>query len=251
MSGVAWRLQCHDSLPSTSDAVIEAAEAGEPAGLAILARRQTRGRGSRGRSWVEPPEGNLAVTVLLRPDDMLDVPAVWPFVAGLALHDALVEAAGIAERDVHRLILKWPNDIMLDGRKLAGILVERGVSDGVTAWLAIGFGANLVLAPSGPGISAAALTSLGVCCSPEHVAHRLLAALDKWQDALRDRGFGAIRSTWLERAHPVGTEIRCVVSGISRSGRFSGLAEDGALLLQDAGNLLRVDTGHILMPAEG
>jgi BirA family biotin operon repressor/biotin-[acetyl-CoA-carboxylase] ligase len=135
-----WRLEIHDSLTSTNDVCIGRAETGEAAGLAVLARRQTGARGSRGRGWTEPPSGNLALSVLLRPGTALDRPGLWPFLAGLALHQALRQVSPAA------VTLKWPNDVLLRGRKLAGILIERGLrADG--AWLVIGFGANLAAAP--------------------------------------------------------------------------------------------------------
>ena len=107
-----WRLEIHESLPSTSDLCITRAEAGEEAGLAVLARRQTHGRGSRGRSWTGQT-GNLALSVLLRPAGALHQPALWPFLAALSLHQALGGGS--------LLQLKWPNDILLGHAKLARV----------------------------------------------------------------------------------------------------------------------------------
>lgn len=233
-----WRLEVHDSLPSTSDLCIARAEAGEGPGLAVLARRQTRGRGSRGRSWTGQT-GNLALSVLLHPAGALRQPAVWPFLAGLALHQALGGHP--------RLRLKWPNDILLDHAKLAGILVERGTGTGA-GWLVIGFGANLAQAPAVPGRQVACLADLGPAPDAEAAARRVLAALDDWQATWRRDGFDAIRSCWLARAHPPGTALVVESGGIRRSGTFSGLTPDGALLLEVDGQKRRIDTGEVLIP---
>ena len=231
----------HDSLPSTSDACIALAERGEPAGLAILARRQTRARGSRGRSWIEPPAGNLAFSVLLRPGGDPPAAGVWPLIAGLALHEALSFG-----REPGSLTLKWPNDVMLDGRKLAGILVERGLGGGHD-WLVIGFGANLAAAPELPDRVPACLAELGPPPTPEQVAARLLPALDGWTRLWGVQGLAAIRTAWLAQAHPIGAPLAVRVSGVQTPGTFAGLDEDGALLLRHDAGLQRIDAGEILL----
>lgn len=236
-----WRLVVHDSLPSTSDSCIERAEAGEPAGLAILALQQTRARGSRGRRWSEPPAGNLAVSVLLRPKGGLGLPAQWPLLAGLALHQALSP-----DDPDGRLSLKWPNDLMLDGRKLGGILVERGANDGHD-WVVIGFGANLLSAPELPDKVAACMAELGPPPGARDVTARLLLGLDEWIVRGSIQGFDAIRSSWLDRAHPIGTPLAVRDRGEQRAGSFAGLSTDGALLLDVAGSEQRIDTGEILL----
>ena len=233
-----WRLEVHDSLPSTSDLCIARAEAGEAAGLAVLARRQTQGRGSRGRSWTGQT-GNLALSVLLRPAGTLHQPAFWPFLAALSLHPALGADP--------RLRLKWPNDVMVGHAKLAGILVERGTGAG-PGWLVIGLGANLLHAPAVPGRDVACLADFGQTPDAETVAHRVLAALDAWQAIFHRDGFEAIRSCWLARAHPPGTLLAVESGGIRRSGSFVGVATDGALLIEIAGREQRIDTGEVLLP---
>ena len=233
-----WRLEAHDSLPSTSDLCIARAEAGEAAGLAVLARRQTQGRGSRGRSWTGQT-GNLALSVLLRPAGALHRPALWPFLAALSLHQALGGDS--------LLQLKWPNDILLGHAKLAGILVERGTGAGA-GWLVIGFGANLLRAPTVPARDVACLADLGQTLDAETVAQRVLAGLDDWQEIYHRDGFDVIRSCWLARAHPPGTVLAVESGGIRRSGSFVGLATDGALLIEIDGREQRIDTGEVLLP---
>lgn len=238
-----WRLTLHDSLPSTSDHCITLAEAGEPSHRAVLARRQTRARGSRGRGWAEPA-GNLAVSVMLRPDAGLAPPTLWPFLSAVALHEALSQGFhGSA------LSLKWPNDLLLQGRKLAGILIERGEVGG-QGWLVIGFGANLARAPDLPDRVPACLAELGVAPEPAVVACRLLTALDRWMEVAQAGGFLPVRDAWLARAHPVGTPLAVRAVGAHRTGLFAGLAEDGALLLRVDTRLERFATGEILLLEE-
>ena len=131
MSGF-WRVRELDATSSTNDDVKKAAEAGEAEGLVVVAKRQTAGRGRHGRVW-ESPEGNLYCSMLLRPADMQATGAFYSFVAALALRDtvaALLPGAAVT--------LKWPNDVLVGGRKIAGILLEGGPQ-----WLVIGIGLNV------------------------------------------------------------------------------------------------------------
>jgi len=187
--------------------------------------------------------------VLLRPEGPLADVAVWPFLAGLALHEALSADPG-GGSGVRPLMLKWPNDVMLGGGKLAGILIERGVGGPAgQAWLSIGFGANLAEAPAIPGRRIACLAELGEAPAPVPVAHRLLDALDRWQDLLLSEGFQSIRHAWLARAHPVGTRLSVVQRGNTFEGTFDGIAPDGALRLLVGREIRLVRAGDVLLPA--
>ncbi|WP_081775787.1 biotin--[acetyl-CoA-carboxylase] ligase [Asaia platycodi] len=135
-----WSLTCYESLGSTSDFCKNQAEEGAPNGLAVLARRQTAGRGTRGRAWTAP-EGNLSLSFLLRHEAIETLVRVMPFLVAVAVHEALRSCLPQA-----RLQLKWPNDIICDGAKLCGVLIERGGEPG-SAWIVTGIGANLMTAP--------------------------------------------------------------------------------------------------------
>ncbi|GAA4490549.1 biotin--[acetyl-CoA-carboxylase] ligase [Gluconacetobacter tumulicola] len=237
----AWRLEIHDELGSTSDHCIARAGEGAEAGLAVMARRQTSGRGSRGRDW-QDPGGNLAFSVLLRPAEADGAVGLWPFVASLAFHGAILPWI----HDPAQLRLKWPNDLLLAGCKTAGILIERG-SDATGRWLVIGFGANLRAVPAIAGRSLACVAAYGTAPDPEIVARAICAELDRWQAVWRAEGFASLRAAWLERAHPPGT--RLVVRGESGQveGSFVGLDEQGMLLLRCADGLKRISTGEILL----
>jgi BirA family biotin operon repressor/biotin-[acetyl-CoA-carboxylase] ligase len=239
-----WRLACFDTLPSTSDHCIARAEAGEPEGLAVLARSQTSARGSRGRAWSEAA-GTLALSVLLRPADGPNPSAIWPFLAGLAFHDAL----GLTPAHQSAIRLKWPNDLILERRKLGGILVERGMlPEG--GWLVIGFGANLAAAPDLADRRTACLAELGAVPPAHDIAERLLDALSSWMMQAAAGGFARIRREWLQRALPPGTELAVRTPDGQTTGSFSSIAEDGALLLAVGSGIQRISTGEILFPTE-
>lgn len=214
----------HDSLPSTADALREAARAGAPDGTAIMARRQTAGRGTHGRGW-ESPAGNLYLSVLLRPDGPLAEAPRYALLAAVALHDA----AGLHTE------LKWPNDLMRAGAKTAGILVETEAFGPRIAWLSIGFGVNLAFAPA---IAGRATASLGAE-APEAFATRLLAALATRRAQMACEGFAAILGAWQAAGPTPGTPLTVTRGATTTTGRYEGLADDGGLrLLTDAGSVV-------------
>ncbi|WP_242010152.1 biotin--[acetyl-CoA-carboxylase] ligase [Acetobacter conturbans] len=234
-----WRLACFDELPSTSDFCLRKAEEGEEDALAVLALHQTSPRGSRGRLWTDPGD-SLALSALIRPDAAeRKQPGAWAFIAALAFYDALSNG-----RSSSRLRIKWPNDIVLDGRKMAGILVEAG--GGPRPWLVIGFGANLVASPAISGRKLACLAEWSASCAPRSVGERVLAALTHWRQVFQAQGFAAIRAGWLDRSLPVGAPLVVNGGGHYSEGRFAGIGEDGELLLDCNGRVERVITGEVL-----
>ena len=245
MSGVrqrAWRLQIHETLPSTSDRCRALAAAGEPDGLAVLARRQTQGRGSRGRGW-ESANGNLFLSVLLRPSERARDAAQWSLLAGVALGEALADHMP----DASALRLKWPNDVLLHGRKLAGILVDSSAdAGGMVEWLVIGMGVNLAVAPNVPGRPVACLADVTDPPSPEDFSAALLARLDHWRDIRLSEGFPAIRAAWLARAPAPGSTVMLRLGERMLGGGFAGLGEDGSLLLAHDGGVHAFATGEVL-----
>jgi BirA family biotin operon repressor/biotin-[acetyl-CoA-carboxylase] ligase len=143
---VQFRLECHEVLDSTSSLVKQRAEDGAAEGLAIQALRQSAGRGRQGRGW-DSPAGNLYLSVLLRPDVPLREAPQWSFVAAVALAETL----NALLPEVATLKLKWPNDVLLQGAKAAGILVETGVAtNNALDWICIGMGVNIATKPSLP-----------------------------------------------------------------------------------------------------
>ena len=233
----AWRLRRFESLASTSDLCTTLAAAGEPAGLAVLAARQTAARGSRGRSWATLP-GNLALSVLLRPACPAGWAGQWALLAAVALAEAL-EACGAPE-----VRLKWPNDVLLDGGKLGGILLDTGVDAGLLTWLVIGFGANLAAAPDLPCVAA-----LPCKLPPETLAQALLGQLEYWSARMLRDSFAPVRRAWLERGPAAGAPIRVRLPEGDIAGAFAGLSDDGELLLQSHGRVRAFATGDVLLGA--
>jgi len=243
-SGRPWRLEIHDELPSTSTLVRARAEAGEPAGLAVLARRQTQARGTRGRSW-STPIGNLAISVLLRPRLALRDAAGVSLLCGVAL--AEVVAAMLPPGP--RLALKWPNDLLLNGNKLSGILLEsQGDGQGELAWIIPGIGVNLAHAPILPDRVAACLAEHMPPPDPETVATLLLDRLFHWSAVMESEGFAPIRTAWLAHAQPPGAAMSLKLGADVLQGAFAGLGDDGSLLLEQQGTIRRFTAGEVLLP---
>lgn len=209
----------------------------------ILARRQVAGRGRRGRAWADPP-GNFAATLVMRPEGGPGDAARLSFVAALALYDALGGLIG----PHGRLALKWPNDVLLNGGKLSGILLESsGTGPGVHA-LAIGIGVNLAAAPDNAAVEGGALRPVslkdetGLSILPEELLDALAPAFDHWQRQQRDFGFATIRNAWLARAARLGETIIARTGQSETEGRFEGIDDSGALMLTTS-------RGRVLIPA--
>jgi BirA family biotin operon repressor/biotin-[acetyl-CoA-carboxylase] ligase len=246
MNDAFWRLRSFPSIDSTSDLCTQLAAAGEPEGLAIMALRQTAGRGSRGRNW-QSPVGNLYLSALLRPPGMLAEVGRWALLVGVALSDAL--SAFLP--DAGALALKWPNDVLLDGRKVAGILLDATPTPaGAIDWLVIGCGVNLAHAPDVPGRRTACVAEFAAPPTPKAMAAALLDRLAHWRSVRALDGFGAVRAAWLARAQPVGTKVELAYNGRLLGGTFAGLADDGSLLLATGGRVEAFATGEILLQAD-
>jgi BirA family biotin operon repressor/biotin-[acetyl-CoA-carboxylase] ligase len=230
-----------EEVGSTLDA---ARTADEAVPFWLLAHRQTAARGRRGRPW-QMPAGNFAATLLMRraapPGDL----ALRSFAMALALHRALVDAAG-PEVEA-RLALKWPNDVLLDGGKLAGILLE---SDG-SGLLAIGVGVNLAAAPGAAEIEADALKAValrgetGVSTAPETFLDLLARHFAEEEARLCRDGFAPLRADWLARATMLGRTITARLPRREIVGTFAGLDDAGNLLLDTAQGQARLAAAEI------
>jgi BirA family biotin operon repressor/biotin-[acetyl-CoA-carboxylase] ligase len=228
-----WRLQAHERLASTQDTAIEAAKSGDPGHLAILAAEQTNGRGSRGRAW-QGATGNLHLSALVRPQNLPPQPGFWALMAGVSLHEAVSPHVA----DASRLLLKWPNDLLLDGAKLGGILIDSAVTaHGMLDWVVIGIGVNLHEAPGIEGRATASLA--GTHIESVAVAQDILANFDCWIS----EPLPTLRDAWLDRAQPIGTWLTITTGTHTSAGAFAGLAEDGGLLL--SGHQEPITTGEV------
>jgi BirA family biotin operon repressor/biotin-[acetyl-CoA-carboxylase] ligase len=234
-------LHC-ETLASTNTEALRLARCGERGPLWITAGRQTAGRGRRGNTWVSEP-GNLYATLLMSDPAQADHAPELSFVAALALHDAIADRAAALRP---RLTLKWPNDVLCDGAKLAGILIESENFDGALA-IAIGIGVNCVRHPAGTPYPATDLAAAGVPVSPVALFAALSAALvRRLRQWGRGAGFASIRLDWLDRATGIGAELLARLPGREIAGRFEALDERGRLLLRLAdGTLETISAGEV------
>jgi BirA family biotin operon repressor/biotin-[acetyl-CoA-carboxylase] ligase len=224
---------------STQDVAIAAGQGGEAAPLAITAAQQSAGRGRAGRVW-QAPAGNLNFSALLRPGPVPLQAASWSLLAGVAVHDAVA----LHMPDASGLMLKWPNDLLLNGAKLAGVLIDSALTpSGLIDWVVIGVGANLAHAPALPDRRTACLADAGITLAPETLAQTLIAQLDHWLAAPP----GATRQAWLSHAHPIGTQLRVHHGASTAAGAFAGLAEDGSLRLARPEGDITLISGEVFL----
>lgn len=218
-----------ETVGSTNADALARAAAGERGPLWIAARTQSAGRGRRGRTWVSEP-GNLYATLLLTDAAPPAVISGICFVAALALHDALLEAAhGLAPG---QLKVKWPNDLLLGGAKLSGILVEGATYPHGNA-TAVGIGVNCAHHPVGTEFPATNLAAVGFGVATGALLELLGVAMDRrlaeWN---RGENFAATRAAWLARASGLGAPIEVRLPSRSISGTFEALDDGGALILR-------------------
>ncbi len=232
------RLIVHDTLDSTNSEALRLARACEQGPLWIVARQQTSGRGRRGREWVSAT-GNLAASLMFSAAVTPAVAATLGFVASLAT----LEACRALAPDVD-LSLKWPNDVLAKGGKVAGLLLESEVQGDALA-VVVGFGVNLASAPAGMPFPATSLSGLGHNARPDEVFSALtdawVALAGFWNNG---RGFDAIRKAWLAQAGGIGQAISVRTGDRLESGIFETLDQEGRLVL-------RVDDGGTRLIAAG
>ncbi len=222
--------------------------AGELAGPEwILGLQQTAGRGRRGRGWLSD-KGNFAATLVVRPQEAPDVMALRSFVASLALFDAFVEVSGRPQA----FSLKWPNDVLLNGGKVAGILLESaGMAGGRVSHLSIGIGVNLAEAPDRGVLEEGAVapvslaSDLGVAIDPETFLDYLAPAYAHWETQFVTYGFEPIRTAWLLRAARLGEVITARTMRESYVGTFDTVDNSGNLVLKTAGGSVAIPAADI------
>ncbi len=209
----------------------------------ILALEQTAARGRRGRAWVNPV-GNFAATLVMHPGETPDKVALRSFVTALALYDALVAATGRAGP----FSLKWPNDVMLNGGKLAGILLESAGSGGQLTHVAIGIGVNLKSAPAATEVEQGAMrpvslmSETGTDITPEDFLNLLAPAYARYETQYTTYGFDPIRTAWLDRAARLGEVITARTATSETVGTFETVDASGNLVLNTA-------KGRVSIPA--
>jgi BirA family transcriptional regulator, biotin operon repressor / biotin---[acetyl-CoA-carboxylase] ligase len=215
---------------STNSDMLALAQSGAADGTWLHADMQSGGRGRLGRQWASPP-GNLYASGLVRLCPSDPAPATLALVAGVALIETLAVYAPDAP-----LSIKWPNDILCDGAKLAGILLER-TGDAVV----IGIGANLAHHPDLADRPVTSLAAHGAAPDATAFCETLVEIFARWLSRWRGEGLDPVRRAWLAAAHPVGTALLANLGdGSHEQGLFDGLASDGALQLRLADGRMRI-----------
>lgn len=232
------------SCPSTNAELLARAEAGAPSGRVVIAEEQTAGRGRRGREWFASPGDSLAFSLLWR-----FAPGTAP--AGLSLAAGVAVARALARVGARDTALKWPNDILLGGRKLGGILVE--LLPGAPHAAVIGIGINLHLPQAMPDEVRAIAAALAEALPPpaaEVLYAALLAELRAALDAFAGGGFAALRDAWIAQHAWQDRPVRLSADfGAARDGICRGVDADGALLLETAAGVERILSGEVSLRA--
>ncbi len=233
-------------IDSTNEEAKRLAAAGAPAGTLVWAREQVTGRGRRGRGWTSPP-GNLYTSLLLRPDCAPAIACQLNFVAAVALADAV---AGLLPPPA-AVGLKWPNDVLVNAAKVSGILLEAAAAANHSIdWLVIGVGVNVASHPADTRYPATSLHREGAAgAAPVAVLETFAERFVAWHDIWRAAGFAPVRSRWLASASGIGEPIEVRFDSETLQGRFSGLDETGALMLDmENGGRRQITTGDLFFP---
>ena len=236
-----WTVHSFSSVSSTQDVARQYLAEGRPLPFAILADEQTAGRGRSGNQWISPPAGNLYSSICpkISPEVPLRDAGQYSFLTAVSLQETLA-VFGVASAQN-----KWPNDILVDGRKIAGILIEsNGNAQGNLGGLIIGVGVNLAAAPAG-AVSLGEL--IGASVSPQEFLASFLDHLQAEIGYYSAHGFAPLRQKWLAKAYGLGLDMRVRLPHESFTGKFIGLDTDGSLLVLETGreNPRRVYSGEV------
>ena len=233
-----------ESCGSTNDEARKLAILGEenyPDGTLVWAKKQTAGRGRRGRAW-DSPQGNLYISLILRPEVSLRKASQLSFVAALALFDAL----GTISEPGHQIKLKWPNDVLLQDKKVAGILLEsQADSKEAPAWVILGVGVNVTRFPKNTVFPSTSLSEENRSVSVETTLQAFARSFQRWANSWAQDGFEKIRLNWLERALGLGQKIEVNLETVTLEGIFKDIDKHGALVLDKDGTEHRITAGEV------
>ena len=228
-----FRLFQFDEIASTNDAAKDYAEKGGREQAVFIADRQSGGRGRSGNQW-ESPAGNLYMScILFRPILARDA-GQYSFLTAVAIFDAVQPYL----KKGQELKLKWPNDILMDGKKLSGILLESTITDGRLDWLVIGAGLNLAYAPQGAAKLGADIDRLGL-------AEKILSNINIYAQLVDNEGFKPVRDKWLRHAAALGEVINVRLPHENRQGVFETIDQDGCLILKRNNQRERIASGDV------
>lgn len=240
-----YHLLSYDQLDSTNAESRRLAGGGASHGAVIWAKRQSAGRGRMGREWVSA-EGNLYVTVLIHPPVALDACPQLSFVAALAVAETL---EGILP-EPSAIACKWPNDVLVNGKKISGVLLEAFTTKELVSekqWIAVGVGINVDNFPEHVMFPATCLRDAGVELISAKIVlsrfiHHFIALYDTWAA----KGFAPIEKAWLKRAHQLGKPVEVIVGDAQVNGVFEGIDASGCMLLRDKKkNISTINAGDV------
>jgi len=239
---LGYRLIAHDSISSTNDEAKRLARDGAAAGTLLWTLEQTAGRGRRGRPWFSPA-GNFYASLILRPDCSASRLPQLGFVAALAVGEALGAICPALNPSY-----KWPNDVLINGRKIAGVLLESEItSQNNRTFVVIGVGANLSSSPKNTEFPATSLLEEGIgAVSPKAMLELFIDHFQSWFATWCAEGFAPVRAAWLMAAAITrGEPIRVRLDALALCGRFLDIDHDGNLLLDRAGACRRIAAGEV------
>ncbi|TGW15797.1 biotin--[acetyl-CoA-carboxylase] ligase [Candidatus Hepatobacter penaei] len=239
-------LHAHACLPSTIDEASRLAQEGAPSGTLVLAKEQTAGRGRRGNPW-SSYAGNLHLSCVLRPRLSLSQMSCLSFVASVAAGHAILPFLG----NPSLLQYKWPNDILIDGFKVGGCVVDVGpslASEDKPSWVVLSVGVNLCKAPHGMDYPVSCLKDLGLLVDGEAILSFFCTELQPLLKSVEDQGFETVRAMWMGRAWGMGETLSIDVGdGLVYQGVAEGITAEGALLLKKySGEKVTIPTGHVM-----
>lgn len=243
----AFELAAFESLDSTNDELRRRAMDGAAANTVVCALEQTKGRGRRGRSWISQP-GNLFCSILQKPTVPIAEAAKASFVAAVAIHDAIIESVDGFDCTVE---CKWPNDVLIDGYKVSGILLESQAkgTQGTLDWLIIGIGINLAHSPADTPYPSGYINAYrNDVIHPEKMLEILLRHFQIWFERWETLGFPAIHEAWLQRAKGLGEEIIVNLANEQITGTFETLDPDGSLVLRTPHGQRLISAGDVFFP---
>lgn len=234
----------YDEVSSTQDIAENLAREGAEEGTVVIAETQTSGRGRKGRIWLSPPEGGLYLSIILRPRLMPSQIVQIPLIAGVAAIRAITHTISLQPK------LKWPNDIIINGKKTGGILTEMcSEIDGVN-YVILGIGIN-INTPSRVLVSSGLATSLadecGECVSRVKLVQHLFSALETLYTRFLTSGFDPLRNEWKRLNNTIGSRVR-IINGDEINGEAIDIDEEGFLLVRkDNGDIKRIISGDVIL----
>jgi BirA family biotin operon repressor/biotin-[acetyl-CoA-carboxylase] ligase len=234
----------HAQLDSTNEEAKRLAASGCAHGTVIWADEQTAGHGRYNRPWHSPP-GNLFVSVVLRPSARASRGAELGFLAAVVVAECVV---GLLPRP-DPVALKWPNDVQIDGAKVAGILPEALSGGERLTWAVLGVGLNLADAPTDTPYRATSLRAHGATVTPEGGLQAFLMLLGQWLQRWEGAGFAPVRTAWLARAQGLGQEVTVTLGNRQERGIFRDLDADGAMILETGNGPRRITAGDVAFGA--